>query len=155
MMRLASIQLLGRPLLVALTAGLLLSGTPVGAAPPETAAIRKVLDDQVKAWNKGDLDGFMAGYWKHDDLRFISGGQTLRGWKSLKERYEKTYRSEGKEMGKLKFDAVDVELLGDSAALVHGKWEVTTTKDAVNGMFTLLFRKQPNGWKIIHDHTSK
>jgi beta-aspartyl-peptidase (threonine type) len=132
------------------------TATLATAAPPDDAAtIRGVLDAQVVAWNKGDLNGFMAGYWKDDGLFFISGGKSLRGWTALKERYEKSYQAEGKEMGKLKFDEVNVEVLGDSAALVRGKWEVTMTKEKVDGWFTLLFRKVPGGWKITHDHTSK
>ena len=62
------------------------------------AAIRKVLDDQVAAWNKGDLDAFMTGYWDSPDLFFISGGKSLKGFKALKERYETNYRGEGKEV---------------------------------------------------------
>ncbi len=61
--------------------------------------IRTVLDAQALAWNKGDLDGFMAGYWNDDQLTFISGGEITSSWKKTKERYEKRYKSEGKEMG--------------------------------------------------------
>lgn len=118
-------------------------------------AVRKVLDDQVAAWNKGDLDGFMTGYWDSPDLFFISGGKSLKGFKALKERYETNYRGEGKEMGKLKFSELHVEPLSPTAAFVRGKWEVTTAKETVGGWYTLVFRETGGGWKITHDHTSK
>jgi beta-aspartyl-peptidase (threonine type) len=116
---------------------------------------RLVLEQQVEAWNRGDLDGFMAGYWNDEGLFYISGGKSVQGWNALKERYAKAYQGEGKEMGKLKFDELHVEPLGADAALVRGKWEVTTSKETVDGWFTLVFRKFPDGWKIVHDHTSK
>ena len=118
-------------------------------------AIRAVLDAQQTAWNKGDLDGFMTGYWKDDKLVFISGAKSLEGWKALKERYEKAYQGEGKEMGKLKFTELNVEMLGVNVALVRGKWDVAA-KESATGWFTLIFKKQADGsWKITHDHTSK
>jgi ketosteroid isomerase-like protein len=117
--------------------------------------VSAVLSAQVEAWNRGDLDGFMAGYWNDDRLFYISGGKSVRGWKALKERYEKAYQGEGKEMGKLKFDELEIQPLGPDAALCRGKWEVTTTKETIGGWFTLVFRKFPDGWKITHDHTSK
>ncbi len=129
----------------------------MGTAAPEddAKAIRGVLEAQVVAWNKGDLEGFMAGYWKSDKLFFISGGKTTEGFTPVHERYKKTYQSEGKEMGRLKFGEINVEMLGDSAGFVRGKWEVTTKAGKVEGWFTLVFRKLPEGWKIVHDHTSK
>ena len=117
--------------------------------------VSAVLSAQVAAWNRGDLAGFMAGYWNDDGLCYISGGKSVRGWKALEERYEKAYQGEGKEMGKLRFNDLDIQPLGPDAALCRGKWEVTTTKETVGGWFTLVFRKLPDGWKITHDHTSK
>jgi beta-aspartyl-peptidase (threonine type) len=128
----------------------------LGSAPADDEkAIRAVLDAQVTAWNKGDLDGFMAGYWNHDELFYISGAKSVQGYKALKERYKTAYQGEGKEMGKLKFSELKVEQLGADAALVRGKWEVTTSKETVAGWFTLVFRRFPDGWKITHDHTSR
>jgi len=127
----------------------------ITAAPDDEKAIRAVLDAQVSAWNKGDLDGFMAGYWNDDKLFYISGAKSVQGWKALKERYQKAYQGEGKEMGKLTFSELHIENLGANAALVRGKWQVKQEKETVGGWFTLAFRKLPDGWKIIHDHTSK
>jgi ketosteroid isomerase-like protein len=127
----------------------------VAAPADEEKAIRAVLGDQQTAWNKGDLDGFMAGYWKDDKLFYISGASSVQGWKALKQRYEKSYRGEGNEMGKLNFSELNVEMLAADAAVARGKWSVVMKKETVGGWFTLVFRKFPDGWKITHDHTSK
>jgi beta-aspartyl-peptidase (threonine type) len=120
----------------------------------EAAAVRKVLDDQVVAWNKGDLKGFMEGYWNSPKLSFFSGKTPTRGWKETHERYEKRYRAEGKEMGKLAFSDLEIEMLGPDSALVRGKWALETSKEKHAGLFTLIFKKQTGGWRIVHDHTS-
>jgi HEAT repeat protein/ketosteroid isomerase-like protein len=116
--------------------------------------VRKVLDDQVIAWNKGDLRGFMEGYWQSPDLSFYSGKNKTKGWQATLDRYRKKYQGEGKEMGKLTFSELDIELLGPSHALVRGRWQLTLAKDNPSGLFTLIFRKLPAGWRIVHDHTS-
>jgi beta-aspartyl-peptidase (threonine type) len=122
--------------------------------PKPADAIRKVLDDQVVAWNKGDLKTFMAGYWESPKLSFYSGSNKTQGWKETLERYRKRYQADGKEMGKLSFSELDVEMLGPDAALVRGRWHVEMTKEKHAGLFTLIVRKLPDGWKIVHDHTS-
>jgi ketosteroid isomerase-like protein len=117
--------------------------------------IRKVLDDQVAAWNRHDLEGFMAGSWKSPELTFFSGGTELRGWEATLERYRQRYQSEGREMGKLDFAELRIEPLGAQAAFVHGRFHLVM-KDGkeMGGVFTLIVRKFPQGWKIVHDHTS-
>ncbi len=117
-------------------------------------AIRKVLDDQVAAWNKGDLKGFMAGYWRSPDLSFFSGKDKTRGWQATLERYQKRYQAEGKEMGKLTFREIEIEPLGPDGAWVRGRWQLQLSKETVGGLFTLIFKKFPDGWRIVHDHTS-
>jgi beta-aspartyl-peptidase (threonine type) len=117
-------------------------------------AIRAVLDDQVVAWNKGDLIGFMRGYWESDRLSFFSGNTKASGWKGTLERYQKKYQGEGKEMGRLAFEELTVELLGSDHALVRGRFRLRLTKDSPTGIFTLILRKTPAGWRIIHDHSS-
>ena len=121
-------------------------------------AIRAVLDAQVQAWNDGNIEEFMQGYWNTDSLRFASGGSIRRGWKATLERYKKSYPDKA-TMGKLVFDNLEISILSSDAALVFGKWELTrqqdkTSQDRPKGLFTLTFRKMPQGWKIIHDHTS-
>jgi beta-aspartyl-peptidase (threonine type) len=120
----------------------------------EKAAIRQVLDAQVIAWNKGDLKGFMAGYWKSPQLSFSSGKDKTRGWDATYERYRKRYQSEGREMGQLSFSELEIETLGADSAYVRGRWKLITSKEPLGGLFTLIFKKFPEGWKIVHDHTS-
>src|SRR5262245_8700474 len=117
-------------------------------------AIQKVLDDQVVAWNKGDLEGFMQGYWQSPDLSFFSGGNKTAGWQATLERYRKKYQGEGKEMGKLVFRDLSIELLGADHALVKGRWQLTLKDETAGGLFTLICRKLKDGWCIVHDHTS-
>ncbi len=116
--------------------------------------IQKVLEAQATAWNKGDLKGFMAGYWKSDDLSFFSGKEKTRGWPATFERYQKRYQAEGREMGKVTFSEIEIEMLGPEAAWVRGRWKVVTSKETLGGLFTLIFKKLPEGWRIVHDHTS-
>jgi beta-aspartyl-peptidase (threonine type) len=126
------------------------------ASPPDEASrgIRKVLDDQVVAWNKGYLEGFMAGYWNSPKLSFASGKDKTRGWQATFDRYKKRYQSEGREMGKLSFSELEIDPLSPDSAYVRGRWKLVTSKDTPGGLFTLIFKKMPEGWRIIHDHTS-
>jgi uncharacterized protein (TIGR02246 family) len=117
-------------------------------------AIRAVLDAQVVAWNKGDLEGFMAGYWKSPKLTFYSGKTKMRGWQATLDRYRKRYQGEGREMGKLAFSELEIEVLGDDYAFVRGRWQLTLKGENPGGLFTLVLKKLPEGWRIIHDHTS-
>jgi len=115
--------------------------------------IRKVMDAQVAAWNTGDIDGFMQGYWKSPKLLFVSGANVTRGWQPTIERYKKNYDSRAK-MGTLTFSDLEVDVLSKDSATVLGSWALAREKDNPNGKFTLIFRKFKDGWKIVHDHTS-
>jgi len=127
------------------------SGQPKSAV----AEIRATLDAQVTAWNAGKLEEFMDGYWRSPDLTFFSGGRKLSGWDATIERYRKTYQSEGREMGKLEFSDLDIQQLGPNAAVVRGRWELTLSDGKKpGGLYTLIFRRFKQGWKIVHDHTS-
>jgi ketosteroid isomerase-like protein len=110
--------------------------------------------DQLDAWNKGDLKGFMAGYLKSPDVTFYSGGNVVKGWDAMLERYQKKYQGEGKEMGKLTFRDVEIDVLSAESAVVRGRWDLKMTKTNPGGLFTLLLRKTTDGWRIVHDHTS-
>jgi beta-aspartyl-peptidase (threonine type) len=118
-------------------------------------AIQKVLQDQVDCWNKGDLKGFMAGYQRTADITFYSGDKVVKGWDDMLERYQKRYQAEGKEMGKLAFSELDIQVLSPDSALVRGRWQLKLSKSDPGGLFTLLLRKTDDGWRIIHDHTSE
>jgi beta-aspartyl-peptidase (threonine type) len=117
-------------------------------------AVRQVLDDQVKAWNKGDLEGFMKSYWKSRKLTFFSGKDRTQGWQATIERYRKRYQTEGRKMGKLTFSELEIEVLGPTQAWARGRWQVVRDKEKLSGLFTLIFKKMPEGWRIVHDHTS-
>lgn len=133
---------------------ILLANAVLNGPAPEQAAIQRVLDDQAVAWNKGDLVGFMKGYLESEQLSFFSGNHKTRGWKATLERYQKKYQGTGKEMGKLSFDELSIEMLGNDHALVRGRFRLQLPSDHPTGIFTLVMRKTPAGWRIIHDHTS-
>jgi ketosteroid isomerase-like protein len=127
----------------------------VSANEEVSVAVKQVLGSQAKAWNSHDLEAFMAGYWKSPDLTFFSGANERHGWQATMDRYKATYQSPGHEMGKLDFSNLRVEALGSEAAFVRGEWHLTMPEGKTpHGLFTLVFRKFPDGWKIIHDHTS-
>jgi ketosteroid isomerase-like protein len=119
------------------------------------AAIDQVLRNQAEAWNRHDLDGFMTGYWKSPQLTFFSGGDIASGWQAALDRYRKRYQGEGHEMGKLDFSDLQIDTFAADSAFVRGRWHLTLSDGKTpHGLFTLIFRKFPDGWKIIHDHTS-
>ena len=120
------------------------------------SAVRKLFADQTDAWNRGDLDTYMRGYWHSPELTFFGNDTVTRGWQQTLDRYRRGYQSEGKEMGKLDFQEFDIKMLGDDVALAHGRWHLTF-KDGTeaSGMTTVVLKKMTEGWKIIHDHSSR
>ena len=115
--------------------------------------IIKVMDEQTAAWNRGDIDGFMKGYWNSESLIFVSGDGITRDWQPTLDRYKKSYDSKAK-MGALKFSDLSVNVISKDAAVILGSWSLTREKDNPKGKFTLIFRKFKDGWRIVHDHTS-
>ncbi len=130
------------------------SSKDVPPSPPEieTAAIRATLDRQAAAWNRGDIDGFMAGYWNSPEMTFVSGTTVTTGWAETLARYRKRYDTPEKR-GRLAFSDLDVRLLGADAAVALGKWRITGAKPG-DGVFTLTLRKIGGEWVIVLDHTS-
>lgn len=125
------------------------------ASPDPKSAVEQVLVTQQNAWNRHDLDAFMAGYWNSSDLTFFSGDKEQHGWQATIDRYKARYTSPGHEMGKLEFSNLRIEILGPESAFVRGAWHLTMPDGKTpHGLFTLVFLKFPDGWKIIHDHTS-
>jgi ketosteroid isomerase-like protein len=119
-------------------------------------SIKHLLVSQVEAWNKGNLEGFMEGYWHSPDLTFFSGTAITKGWEPTLARYRQRYQSEGREMGRLEFQDLDIDVMGPRSAVVTGKWQLTM-KDGKqpHGLFTLVLKRiQSAGWRIVHDHTS-
>ena len=124
-------------------------------AADSRSAVEDVLHAQQDAWNRHDLNAFMSGYWNSPDLTFFSGAKETSGWQATLDRYRATYASPGHEMGKLEFADLRVESLGPDAAFVRGSWHLTLSDGKTpHGKFTLVFRKFPDGWRIVHDHTS-
>ncbi|TKB46235.1 DUF4440 domain-containing protein [Ferrimonas sediminicola] len=117
------------------------------------AAIRQVLETQRLAWNRGDIPGYMQGYWHSDQLRFISGGKIKYGWDTTLRGYLKRY-PDAAAMGQLQFELETVQMLAEDVALVVGRWMLLREKDKPAGEFTLIVRKLDGQWRIVHDHTS-
>ena len=142
-------------LTVAVIATMAVSGIAQDAGEARRVAIRKVIEDQHAAWNRQDLEGFMAGYWNSHELTFFSGAHESKGWQAALDRYKKNYQGEGREMGKLEFANLRIEMLGPEAAFVRGEFHLTMSDGKTpHGLFTLVFRKFPEGWKIVHDHSA-
>lgn len=126
-----------------------------GTTPADPAPIRQVLDDQVAAWNRGDLDVYMAGYWKSPELSFYSGNDVTKGWQPTLDRYRKRYQSEGKAMGQLSFADVHIEPLSQTQAIAKGRWKLTLPDGKTpEGLYTLLMKRVDGQWRVVHDHTS-
>jgi ketosteroid isomerase-like protein len=155
------------PLLIAATSvlsmatfgTLCLSKSTVGNGPTATIAtepvsteLERIVLEQSDAWNRGDIDAFMTGYWNDPSLTFSSGGETHRGWQDTRDRYLKKYPNRS-VMGKLTFSKLETESLSDSAAIMLGNWHLERDKP-VGGNFTLVWRKIDGKWLIIHDHSS-
>ena len=138
-----------------LSAVLISSASAPAADANDEAAVELVLHTQQDAWNRHDLDAFMLGYWNSPNLTFFSGATERHGWQATIDRYRATYASPGHEMGKLDFSNLRIEMLGKDDAFVRGEWHLTMSDGKTpHGLFTLVFRRFADGWKIVHDHTS-
>ena len=128
----------------------------VPAAPQnaelETSLV-SLLRSQAEAWNRGDIEGFMAGYWKSDKTTFAGSSGVSRGWEALLDRYRRNYPDRA-AMGQLAFTELEITPLAPNAALILGHWQLKRQNDQPGGLFTLVARRFPEGWRIIHDHTS-
>jgi ketosteroid isomerase-like protein len=127
----------------------------VAGTPTETAVaqIRSVLQAQQDAWNRGDIDGFMNGYARSASTVFISEDTIRRGWQTVRDRYRKKYSSRAK-MGTLTFSDLEITPLSSDSAVATGRWKLKRANDQPHGRFTLILKHLPEGWRIVHDHTS-
>lgn len=132
---------------------LLLITTNVFAQSKDESAIRKILDTQTAAWNRGDIDSFMKGYWENDSLMFIGKSGVTYGWTNTLKNYKKNYPDTA-AMGKLIFTLIQVKKLSKEYYHVTGKWFLKRSIGDVGGHYTLLFRKINGAWVIISDHSS-
>jgi ketosteroid isomerase-like protein len=114
--------------------------------------IKQVLINQINAWNHGDLQGYMQGYWKNDSLVFVGSRGLTYGWQNTLDNYKKSYPTTEK-MGILEFSDLQVKRLNKKSALVYGKWKLIRKEDTPGGIFSLVFQKINQEWKIISDHT--
>jgi ketosteroid isomerase-like protein len=126
---------------------------PADERKADREAISTVLSAQQTAWNRGDVDTFLVGYWHSPELTFSGSSGVARGWDGVLARYKKNYPVR-KAMGQLDFSELEFRFLGPDAALVLGRWHLKREKDDPGGVFTLVWQRFPDGWKIIHDHTS-
>jgi hypothetical protein len=117
------------------------------------ATIQAIMDTQQVAWNRGDIDGFMQGYWPSDSLRFIGKRGITFGWQSTLDNYKKSYPG-AEAMGRLQFTNLSMEMTGDSSAYVIGKWELFRTADTLSGHYSLLWKYMNGRWIIVADHSS-
>ncbi len=145
-----------------LIAGLVLALAACASAPAslsperkaaETATILALLEAQDDAWNNGDIDGFMTGYWRSPDLRFASGGDVTRGFDETLNRYKTRYASRAL-MGTLNTTGHEIVMLSEDAAIAHGAWRLERAGDAPSGLYTLVLRKIAGQWVIVSDTTT-
>ena len=129
--------------------------TSISVAQIGDADLRKILDSQTAAWNRGDLVAFMQGYWHSPDVTFFSGDTITKGWEPTLERYRKKYQSAGKDMGQLSFSDEKIDMVGSNTAVVTARWHLQMTDGkTLEGLTTLLCKRLPEGWRIVHDHSS-
>jgi ketosteroid isomerase-like protein len=117
------------------------------------AALRALLASQAADWNRGDIDAFMRGYWNSPETTFAGASGISRGWQAVLEHYHRNYPDRA-TMGHLDFGEIEITPLGNDAALILGRWHLNRDAGPVGGIFTLVARRFPEGWRIIHDHTS-
>jgi ketosteroid isomerase-like protein len=141
------------------TVSLILLSATVFATPTETpntsavAETQSVVHAQQDAWNRGDIDGFMNGYARSPSTVFVSEDEVRRGWETVRERYREKY-SDRTKMGTLSFSDIEITPLSSDSAVVLGRWSLKRANDQPHGRFTLIFKHFPEGWRIVHDHTS-
>jgi L-asparaginase / beta-aspartyl-peptidase len=154
-MRMRSMRLILCGLLVVLFLQVVDRSLLAGSADSDgdRAAITAVLSAQQTAWNRADVDKFLDGYWHSADLTFSGTGGIARGWDAVRTRYKKNYPDQD-AMGHLEFSDLEFRFLGKDAALVLGHWHLARAKGDVGGVFSLVWQRFPEGWRIIHDHTS-
>ena len=116
-------------------------------------AISNLLEKQRLAWNRGDLNGYMNGYWKSDSLLFVGKSGPKYGWKTTLENYKKSYPDDD-AMGTLTFNILQINIIDLKNAFVLGAWHLKRDKDEPQGFFTLWLKRIKGEWKIVVDHTS-
>lgn len=119
----------------------------------EKNEIMKVLNLQETAWNKGDLEEYMSGYWHSDSLMFVGSKGIQFGWEKTLANYKKSYPDK-KAMGELSFEIISLDVLSEESAFMLGKWFLKREIGNLSGHFTLLWKKISGEWKVVIDHSS-
>ena len=133
--------------------GFLAFGINAIAQSADELCIRKVLNDQTAAWNRGNIEAFMKGYWESDSLMFVGKNGVTYGWQNTLNNYKKNY-PDTSAMGKLSFTLISVKQLSSRHFFIVGKWYLKRSIGDISGHFTLLFKKIKSHWVIIKDHSS-
>ena len=143
-------------LTLSIICNILIAAFVCGAAEQSSnpaSEIQSVLTSQQNAWNRGDIDEFMNGYARSASTVFVSEDEVKSGWETVRDRYRIKYSDRAK-MGTLSFSEIEVTMLSPDAAVVLGRWRLKRATDEPHGRFTLIFKSLPEGWRIVHDHTS-
>lgn len=114
--------------------------------------IQDILDKQKISWNEENIEGFMEYYWNSEKFTFQSGKKRLHGWDALLSRYKESYS--GEKWGKLDFTDIEIKVLSNDIAYVLGGWKLLYEDASEEGLFTIIFLRMPEGWRIVHDHSS-
>jgi len=137
-----------------LLAAIALTGCHPRFQAADRQALQALVDRQQDAWNRGDLAGYMDGYARTPELVFTSGSKIRRGWDETLAAYRKRYGGNRAGMGKLAFQILSVQPVGGDGAVLLGRWRLTDTPNAGSGVFSVVAERRPEGWRIVHDHTS-
>lgn len=132
---------------------LLFIAIETSAQSKDEIAIRRLLDEQAAAWNRGNIEDFMKGYWKNDSLMFIGKSGITYGWNNTLNNYKKSY-PDTTAMGKLSFNIITVKQLSSEHFHIVGKWYLKRSIGNLSGYFTLVFKKIDDAWVIVSDHSS-
>ena len=142
------------PLFASLLVAVAACAGPRGFAAADRDAVGALLQRQATAWNRGDLAAYMDAYARTDALVFTSGANIRRGWQEAFDHYQARYGSSPETMGALGFELLQIDPVGADGAVVLGRWKLTGTPAAGDGVFSVVLERRPEGWRIIHDHTS-
>ncbi len=140
--------------LVTLLLGLAACAGPARFTVGDRAAVVDLIQRQQAAWNRGDLAAYMEGYARTPELVFTSGGKIRRGFDEAYSAYQKRYGQDKSGMGQLAFEILGIQSVGADGAIVLGRWKLTETPNAGSGVFSVVLERRPEGWRVIHDHTS-
>lgn len=126
---------------------------PANAQQADVTRIKALMEQQTKAWNDGNLEGFMDTYWASDSLMFIGKKGITYGWQATLDNYKKSYLDKT-AMGRLSFNLIEFKKLAADVYFVVGKWHLARTIGDLSGHFTIVLRNINGQWKIVADHSS-